>query len=426
MRGWPLPVGEDIELEKITNQFGQPPHSLTGPALAIGGIVLLWSAIHFWPLSGNRIWELLCPMNSGVLLWLGILAVIVLLRRDMSLVWRWAPHVSVVAYVCISMLSAAAAPDTMRAITSGCKILLVLVGGYALFRCAMSSVGRLESMFRAALLALLLCLGGWFVWRIAFGGDRCGFFEDADKYGTYIAMLTPLCAGRLLMGRSRRARGFAALLIVAAIATSATLGGVVGVVVGTLVCIVVANSRSVTIFGAGAVCCAVVIAAIQWPGGPLRNDIRLLEDDGVNCRQRYVEWQALINSLESYGGEGMGVGCMNEYRSTFYYRLPKLNTLRPAEQNGWLVAAAESGVIGLMCLCWIFAHHFKSAWRSIADGAAEDRPLRACVISAFAALVGAGVSSVFCSIQYNGLLIIFAFILAVIVSTAELCGRQER
>ena len=79
-----------------------------------------------------------------------------------------------------------------------------------------------------------------------------------------------------------------------------------------------------------------------------------------NIKQRYLEWQALINLLEDRAVSGSGPGCMNQYRGEHYHRLPKLNTIKPFDQNGYLALAAECGIVGLICFIWILFAFFKN------------------------------------------------------------------
>jgi len=99
----------------------------------------------------------------------------------------------------------------------------------------------------------------------------------------------------------------------------------------------------------------------------------------------------------------------------YYYRLPKLNAVGAYEQNGWLAVGAETGVLGLVCFCAIILHYGGAGMRArrAALPASRDAAGRA---GSLAALSAACVANVFSSFQYNGILIIFVFILALLGS----------
>jgi O-antigen ligase len=148
---------------------------------------------------------------------------------------------------------------------------------------------------------------------------------------------------------------------------------------------------------------------------PLRQDARLAESDGVDVRQRYLEWQALVNLLAERPIVGAGIGCLNDHRSEYYLRLPKRNTIAPFDQNGWLAAAAETGLLGLACLCWVFAEHVSISWQC-----------RRGVIGrvALAGLAGGAAASVGCSVQYAGLWPGFVLLLALAGRVAPVAGED--
>jgi O-antigen ligase len=146
--------------------------------------------------------------------------------------------------------------------------------------------------------------------------------------------------------------------------------------------------------------------AIAWPTSAvvaLRHDVRLAEADGIDVRQRYLEWQALVNLLAERPIVATGIGCLNDHRSEYYLRLPKRNTIAAFDQNGWLATAAETGLLGLAGLCWLFATHVTACWQ-------RRREVVGCAV--LAGLTGAAVASIGCSVQYAGLWPGFVLLLA--------------
>jgi len=117
---------------------------------------------------------------------------------------------------------------------------------------------------------------------------------------------------------------------------------------------------------------------------------------------------------------GSGAGSVNDYRSNFYYRLPKLNTLAEFDQNGWLAAAAETGVMGLLCFCWIIGEYGKRAAALLRRNEAA-----ALGVSGIAGIVGVCVANVFSSVNYNGVLIVFVLVLALVAASCRICEEGE-
>jgi hypothetical protein len=161
-----------------------------------------------------------------------------------------------------------------------------------------------------------------------------------------------------------------------------------------------------------------VISAVD-PASSVYDDVRLREKDGVNIKQRYIEWQAEINLLEERTVVGTAAGCINEHRSNFYYRLPKLNTLKAFDQNGWLATGAETGIAGLVCFCWIVLYYGKAALTRVLDsGRKEPNVDRVFAVANFAGFVAACVAHLFSSVHNNGILIVLALVLALISRTS--------
>ena len=168
-----------------------------------------------------------------------------------------------------------------------------------------------------------------------------------------------------------------------------------------------------------------VIALVALPScsRALRADMRLIEEDGKNLRQRYIEWQAEINLLQERGVTGTGAGCVNDYRSFFYYRLPKLNTLKAFDQNGWLATTAETGFLGLAAFCYIIVYYGRMAIRLLVNVRYTRKQtgyrLAVCNI---VGLIAACVANIFSSINYNGIMIVFVLVLALISATDKIYG----
>jgi O-antigen ligase len=157
----------------------------------------------------------------------------------------------------------------------------------------------------------------------------------------------------------------------------------------------------------------------------LWDDIKVSEQDGINLKQRYIEWQAELNLLEERTITGTAAGCINDYRSNFYYRLPKLNTLNAFDQNGWLATGAETGILGLVCFCWIILRHLKLAYLQVTTtDRSESVTAYRYNVANFVGLVVVCVANLFSSVHYNGVLIIFVLLL-VLISKSDVLFKKN-
>lgn len=332
---------------------------------------------------------------------------------------------SLLAYLVVCVLSIAMALNPGRAVMFDGKLLLAVLGGYTLFTVALRSERFVRWVPSLACVALTASVGYCLIGRLWLGRTEFGFHGNVYKYGTYVGMLAPLAGGMMLLGRRWPERvGGAALILLSALSVG-SLGGICAIAAGLMALMVLAprgGPRGVVMAVTALVAVVVVSAGLMGAMAPLERDLALREpDQPQHLRQRYIEWQALTNLLEARPTVGTGAGCINEHRSEFYYRLPKLNTIGPFDQNGWLATAAEMGVLGLACLVWAVGHYVRLAWSVRSSDAAQGMTAHARLARANgAALVAACVANVFSSLFYNGNLIVFVAILALAARMAAL------
>jgi len=385
-------------------------------AVILATVAIITSAFHFWPFENNKTWQMLCPPNLIVLVWILIPAVYALLKRDRQLL-TYLPHVSVFAYLSINILSAAFTPDLNRTITFTVKLALMYTGGYLLFSFAISGKKSLRLIYIAATAAIMISVAWCLIARFGFKSDNFGFFKSPYKYGTYSGILVPLCAAYLFTSPRRSLKLLAAILVIAALISSDSIGALLAVFLGTTAFIILVKNWLVRTYAISCLACGIVFIVLLGSNpvlAPLRDDIKLAEKDGTNLKQRYIEWQAELNLLEERAITGTAAGCINEYRSNFYYRLPKLNTLQAFDQNGWLAIGAETGIMGMVCFCWIIVYYFGLAYRQLAN---TNTSAYRFAVANFAGLTAACVANLFSSVNYNGILIVFVLVLALISRT---------
>jgi hypothetical protein len=395
-------------------------------AMVLVAVAIVSSAFHFWPFEHSKTWQILSPSNLSALAWGLLIAGYLLLKRRARIDFFLLPHLSVFAYLTVNALSIAFAPDLSRAVTFTVKLALMLVCGYLLFSSAVYSARTLRMVYGLATVACLISVSYCIAIRFGFGSNRFGFHGDVYKYGTYIGTLAPLCATYLLTSSRTWVILLGAALVGGALVSSGSLGAVAAVIVGMTSSAIVFGMRTFKLPMIAAVLGGIGLG-VFWGWSPamvvLQNDVKLVEKDGVNLKQRYIEWQAEVSLLEERSITGTGAGCINEYRSSYYYRLPKLNTLGLFDQNGWLATAAETGLLGLVCFCWIVAHYVRLAFfvlKAPCHGASAT--VRRFAAVNFAGLIGASTANSFSSVQYNGVLIVFVLVLVLIARTNWIFG----
>lgn len=386
----------------------------------LAAVAILSSAFHFWPLENSRVWAVLCLPNTLAGLWGATLLILgIYKRRWPPLSWRL-PHVSVFAFLLVTVLSTAFALKQGRAISFTAKLILMFVCGHVLFCSAVFSWPSLRLVYRLAVLATVISVVCTLSFRYFCETEDFGFHRSPHKYGTFVSILVILAGSYLLQSPQLAKRVTAVGLIWGTFLSVGTVGSLLALVVGMAVSLVVIRQPMGKLLALAGVAAAPVIIMIASSGGfiaPLAADLPLRESDQKDIKQRYIEWQAEINLLEKRAAMGTGAGCINEHRSEFYYRLPKRNTLQPYDQNGWLATAAETGVLGLLCFSWIIVHYGGEALRQLIRMADKYGNEYRCAAANVAALATALTANVFSSLNYNGVLIAFVLVLSLIAST---------
>jgi len=395
--------------------------------LLLAAVAVTTSAFHFWPFDHSKTWKMMNLSNFSCLLTFAPLIFMSISKKYRVKAFSCLPHISVFAYLIINFLSISFAVSFSRSVNYVAKLAVILIGGYFLFRCAASNERFIKIIYKFALIAALISVSYCLFTR--FSENRFGFHNNYYKYGTYIGTLVPLCGTYLLLSTNKGKVLLGEILIIAAIASSGSLGGVAAIFTGLLTVVFFIKSSSVKyLFLVCLVLSAPALFVVNMVSdNVIWNDFKLLERDGINLRQRYIEWQAEINLLEDRGITGTGAGCVNDFRSNFYYRLPKLNTLKAFDQNGWLAVGAEAGILGLLTFCWIVIHYGKVAVSQVLNLNANRNSIGARFATAnLAGFTSACVANLFSSIQYNGILIIFVLVLSLISATNQVYGKVRQ
>jgi hypothetical protein len=379
-------------------------------------IAIVASAFHFWPFSGNKVWQLLCPSNLVILIWIAAATLYFTANRGKLFEYKPLPHISVIAFLCIGILSIAFTPDRTRSALFMIKIFLMFIGAYSLFSFAIVDLKSLRAIFLSIIIATTIAVVYCFAGRILGQYDSFGFHQNPFKYGTYIGIAIPLSCTFLFLSNFLWPKVFASLLVLMAIVSSGSIGGVLAIILSLTAIMLFIPDQNTKMIIAITLALAVTLAFIFTDHEiltHLKNDITPTETNSKDLKQRYIEWQAEINLLEKRCMTGTGAGCINEYRSEFYYRLPKLNTLMPFDQNGWLATGAECGLMSLVMFCWVCCHYLKKALSNLKK-ISQINAANRLMLASTAGFVGALFANMFSSVFYNGLTLLFVLNLVLI------------
>jgi hypothetical protein len=336
------------------------------------------------------------------------------------------PETSILACLGINVLSVSIADSLSRPLNYTLKIVLVFSGGLFLFQRALSKPKTLNFFYTLIAIAVTLSIIVCIYTRLVCDPKQFGFHGNVFKYGTYIGILVPLAAIYLLSGLKIQVL-WAILIITAGVFSAGSVGAILSILAGLITALIMIPKTSVRL---NVLVCILLSAAALFLSnkafdGATGSDFALRESDGINLRQRYIEWQAEINLLEIRGITGTGAGCVNDYRSNFYYRLPKLNTLKAFDQNGFLAVGAETGLLGLVAFVWILVHYGRMVFRDFLHLRADKNPQACAMVAAnTAAFVSALTANLFSSVHYNGVLIVFVLLLSLISSLNRIYGEN--
>lgn len=393
--------------------------------LVLTGLVIIASVFHFWPLENNKMWQILNIPNLCCVIGLIIILIHLISDNGRSYVFSlFIPNICILSYLAINVFSISFADSALRPLNYVLKLLLVFCGGFFVFQKALSSPKSLKITYVFITIAVFISIIVCICTRLFYEQSQFGFHGNAFKYGTYIAILSPLCIIYLFSG-SKYQSILGIFITLLAFFSIGSMGGILAIFASLIAGLFLIKRRFVR-FNI-VVCIILSIAVIFFSNKVfdqcIQKDFVLVEKDGTNLRQRYIEWQAEINLLAERGITGTGAGCINDYRSKFYYRLPKLNTLKAFDQNGFLAVAAETGLMGLITFCWIIFHFGRITFKDCQylQSNSNSQAFRFAVANT-ASLISALVANIFSSVHYNGVLLIFVLLLCLILSLNKIYG----
>jgi len=379
-------------------------------AFLISAGVIIASAFHFWPFPGRKLWENFNPANILIILWI-LLLPLFRNRKRFAVFFQDMLSSGILPFVLITFLSIAVALNPTRSLGFTIKLVLMFLGAYLLFRFSLANARFRFTLEWLTIISLLLSLTACFLARLLLNSNIYGFHINPYKYGTYLALLVPWCCLFLLLQNNWKFKVLAVLLVPLSLISAGSTGPILAIPTGLIIAVILSPNLVIRLCLLFALMLSSVIFLPISFLTALKTDLTLADTDPTHLKQRYIEWQAELNILQDRTLTGSGAGCINDLRSEYYHRLPKLNTLKPFDQNGWSALAGETGLCGLLAFTWIVCTHFKSAWTAL-----EKNPF---ALANLAALTSAVIVHFFSSVFYNGNLVIFILILA-------FCRTKER
>jgi hypothetical protein len=390
--------------------------------LSLAVITIIASAFHFWPFEHDKNWQMINIQTVCCAIAVILAVILYIAKRKRSEILPFLPHVSVFIYLIINIISTAYADNLERPMNYNIKLILVFLGGMFLFQKALANGKNLIVIYNVIIMTTFISVAACLYMRLTGDGNRFGFHENVFKYGSYIGIFVPMSCTYLLLG-SKGKNLVGMYLAIASVISIASAGAVLTIIAGYITALIIAKKHPKK---NNILLCIVLISATlpisnKIFNGVLWRDFVLMENDGVNIKQRYLEWQAEINLLENRGIIGTGAGSINDYRSNYYYRLPKLNTLKSFDQNGWLAIAAETGIFGFIAFWRIIFHYSSINYDAIKHcHITKNHSMLAAVTANSAAFVSSLVANIFSSVQFNGILIVYVLVLCLVSASSQM------
>jgi hypothetical protein len=145
-----------------------------------------------------------------------------------------------------------------------------------------------------------------------------------------------------------------------------------------------------------------------------RSRAEFIDGERSPVRQRFLESQAALNILEEYPLIGIGPGNYQRFIGHHYRTVPRINTLEPSMQNGYLVLASTTGILGFSCFVWMLLFLLNAAWAGIRTAASEADRISALAL--FGALVSFTLVNLFFDAAANHATLILLVIVAALVT----------
>lgn len=187
----------------------------------------------------------------------------------------------------------------------------------------------------------------------------CGFVS-----GTIFILIAPSLSLGRYAGGAIMILGFAAAFLLL------PASGWIGMAAGLLVLWVMRGKRILALFGSLAAAVGVLLSRSLFASHFHRQlaNLTLVDPNGLDVSQRYLEWSAALRMLADNCVLGVGAGNYQLNIGKYFGMLPKNNTLEIDAQSGWLVIGATLGIAGLFMLVCLFVEVVQRERMHLRDG----------------------------------------------------------
>jgi len=254
-------------------------------------------------------------------------------------------------------------------------------------------------------------------------------FGNRNVLAGYLALMLPLMWGIVMSHRSIFVRLWLAVLTVAGLVITLSGGVMLAIVFAILMITFIRSEKAFAIVAViGLVAC--IYLAPQLPmknGNVLRDSVLLYKRDAPwPWQQKYVEWQAALNAINSNPVTGVGIGNYQLNINRYYLDIekPPENLMEPDAVNGWMVTGVTLGVPGLLLLLWMLLSFQKRA--SMHYGAAEPGIVKGFCLGVYGAIGSFMIASLFTNLLVRGVGIAFVIMVALVDAAWRSPRPEER
>jgi O-antigen ligase len=131
-----------------------------------------------------------------------------------------------------------------------------------------------------------------------------------------------------------------------------------------------------------------------------------------------LEWQAGLNILRDRPLFGVAAGNYRREIGHYYFTAPKLNTMEPDSQSGYLVTLFTTGLAGLAAFAWVLLRAFGHAARNV--NGAPDPFLKWLSLGAMGGMIAFSINNMFAPLIYQSTAVQFIVMLCIIDASERL------
>ncbi len=355
------------------------------------------------------------------LIWVLCLAWIVLLIRsgDLQSI-RFPPLLSVV-FILVTGISICRPCNVMAGLKDLFQLIEYFVVTFLLFA-AMGQNERRRRMIAGTLLASATAVIIYGVVQY-FSPSVDAFnvrstFGNRNTLGGYMSLMLPLALGVALFSRSWVKRAWLALLILLGLAITMSGACMIALLVAFAMVAMLKGPRAFLLVAAALIMFSlIIIPQLPRDNEEILVDSVSLYDSDREVNMRYTEWQAATIMLQENPVLGVGVGNYQENIRTYWGSLPdRPVVVEHDSQNLYLVIAASTGLVGLVCFLGMFVFFLLHAFRGALLIQGNERGL---AVGLFGSVIAFMINCIWSPLLVRGIGVPLAVVLALAMLLGE-------